>query len=103
MAYYDGVVACSVVDECAVIADASVVFLSSLSQGVDDSCVFSTSGPCLFNYFPNAIVMDTGWPKESTPGTGETVNVTSVAILVDGVWRQAQSQQLAADGNWHSQ
>ena len=28
MAYYDGVIACSVVDECAVIANASFVFLS---------------------------------------------------------------------------
>ena len=103
MAYYDGVVVCSAIDECAVCCGASIIFLSSLSQSVDDSPVFSTSGPCLSNYRPNSIVMDTGWPKESTPGTCETVNVTSVAILVDGVWRQAQSQQLAADGNWHSQ
>ena len=103
MAYYDGAVACSVIEECAVFGDASIIFLSSTSQSVDDSPVFSTSGPCLSNYYPNSIVMDTGWPKESTPGTGETVNVTSVAILVDGVWRQAQSQQLAVDGNWHSQ
>lgn len=104
MAYYDGVVCVSSSADLHAAVGGTVLLLSSLTQTVNDPVLFTPGGSASASYISPAYVQDAGWPKADTGGgTGETVEVTSVAILVDGSWRQAVGQQLAADGLWHSQ
>lgn len=104
MAYYDGMVCVSSLVELSARLGATVLILSSQTQSVNDSILFTPSGPALASYISPACVQDAGWSQASSGGgTGETVEVTSVAILVDGTWRQAVGQQLSADGLWHAQ